>query len=123
MNIIAEKNVTLDQITIYLVLIKLYRGYILLISDQVDFGLGSITLSTPPINEYIKSTSISYQLFGMEHNLLSKMIVEKAASYLKEPVILLLFLKEKEKEKELIKPIITLLNQILEEYKRKKDNS
>jgi len=50
------------------------------------------------------------------------MIVEKAASNLKEPVILLFFLKEKEKEKELIKPIITLLNQILEEYKRKKKN-
>ncbi len=122
MNIIAEKNIQIDNITIYLTLVKLYRGYVLFISDQVNFGLGSITLSTPPLNDVLKSTSVSYQLFGLEHNLLSKMIVEKAASNLKEPVILLFFLKEKEKEKELIKPIITLLNQILEEYKRKKNN-
>ena len=122
MNIIAEKNVKIDNITIYLTLVKLYRGYVLFISDQVNFGLGSITLSTPPLNDVLKSTSVAYQLFGMEHNLLSKMIVEKAANYLKEPVILFFFLKEREKEKELIKPIITLLNQILEEYKREKKN-
>ncbi len=122
MNIIAEKNIQIDNITIYLTLVKLYRGYVLFISDQVNFGLGSITLSTPPLNDVLKSTSVSYQLFGMEHNLLSKMIVEKAASYLKEPVILLFFLKGKEMENKLIKPIITLLNQILEEYKREKKN-
>jgi hypothetical protein len=121
MNIIAEKKIKLDLITIYFTLVKLYRGYILLISDHEEFGLGSISLSTPPINEALKSTSVSYQLFGMEHNLLSKMIVEKASYNLNEPVVLLLFLKEREKEKELIRPIMNGLQEILIEYQKQKN--
>ncbi len=115
MDVIVEKKINFNNTNIYFALIKLHKGYILLISDNEKFGLGSISFSTPPLNEATKSTSSAYQLFGVEHSLLSKMIAEKASYSLKQPVVLFLFLKEREKEKELVKSIMTTLNEILNE--------
>lgn len=119
MDIVAEKKTNSNGIVIYFTLIKLYKGYILLISDQENYGLGSISLSTPPLNDALKSISSAYQLFGVEHSLLSKMIVERASYFLKEPVVLFLFLKAREKEEDLIKPIIKTLNELLSEVSDK----
>jgi len=110
---LIDKNLNLDKITIFLSLIKLHKSYLLLISDQKDMGIGSVTLASPPLIEGLKSTAASYNLFGVEKKLLSTIISERASNILKAPVLLLLFLKSKIKEEDIAKPIIEFLNSIL----------
>ena len=110
---LIERDITIEDIKIYLTLFKLHKSYILLISDQKDMGIGSVTLASPPLIEGLKSTAASYNLFGVNKKLLSTIISEKASNILKAPVLLLLFLKIKKKEDEIAKPLIKFLNEIL----------
>ncbi|MFX0083776.1 MAG: hypothetical protein ACFE94_18650, partial [Candidatus Hodarchaeota archaeon] len=91
MKLIAERNSKIDKSLIYLKLFKLYKSFLLLISDQEDLGIGNVTLGSPPIVEGIKSLTASFNLFGMESKLLSTIIAEKASNVLNAPVLLLLF--------------------------------
>ncbi|MHA2366861.1 MAG: hypothetical protein ACXAC7_23115, partial [Candidatus Hodarchaeales archaeon] len=62
---LVEKSLTIDNITIFLSVIKLHKSYLLMISDQKDMGIGSVTLSSHPLVEGMKSTAASYNLFGL----------------------------------------------------------
>jgi len=110
---IVDESVNIDGTIIYLVLYKLHKSYLLLISDQSDLGIGSVTLGSPPMIEGLKSTMASYRLFGVNKKLLSTIIVEKASSVLKAPVLLLLFLKIEKKEEELARPLAKFLKEVL----------
>ena len=113
MKLLINKNIDVDGIVIYISLYKLHKSFLLLISDQENMGIGSVTMASPPITEGLKSTVASYRLFGVEKKLLSTIIAEKASSVLKAPVLLLLFLKIKKKEEELVKPLVDSLKEIL----------
>ena len=119
MKLLAEENIKLDDTTIYLNLFKLHKSFLLLISDQPNMGIGNVTLSSPPVIEGIKSPTASYSLFGMNTKLLSTIIAEKATNILKAPVLLLLLLKNKKSDEEIIKPLVNFLNKILEEILEK----
>ena len=110
---LVEKDLTVDDITIFLSLIKLHKSYLLLISDQKDMGIGSVTLASPPLIEGLKATAASYNLFGVEKKLLSTIISERASNILKAPVLLLFFLKSRKSEEELAKPLLEFLNSTL----------
>jgi hypothetical protein len=111
---LAEANTKIDDITIYLTLLKLHKSFLLLVSDQQDMGIGNVTLSSPSVIEGIKSPTASYSLFGMKTKLLSTIIAEKATNLLKAPVLLLLFLKNKKSDEDIIKPLVKFLNNTLE---------
>ena len=113
MKLLAERNVEIDEIKIYLNLYKLYKSFLLLISDQEDMGIGNVTLGNPPIIEGIKSPTASYSLFGMNTKLLSTIIAEKASKALNAPVLLLFFVKNKIEDKKIAKSLINFLNEIL----------
>ncbi len=115
MKLLAERNIEVENIKIYLTLFKLYKSYLLLISDQRDMGIGNVTLSSPSLVKGVRSPTSSYNLFGMNSNLLSTIIAEKASNALNAPVLLLLFLKNKFEDEKIIKPIINFLNEVLEE--------
>jgi hypothetical protein len=119
MELLAERNIDIENIKIYLTLFKLYKSYLLLISDQGDMGIGNVTLGSPSIIKEVKSPTMSYNLFGIRSNLLSTIIAERAANALNAPVLLLLFLKSKMKDEKIVKPTINFLNQILEDIKEK----
>ncbi|MFW9898168.1 MAG: hypothetical protein ACFFDO_02785 [Candidatus Thorarchaeota archaeon] len=116
---LVDKNIEIDDTTIYFTLYKLHKSYLLLISDQKNMGIGSVTLSSPPLIEGLKSTAASYNLFGVEKKLLSTIISEKASNILKAPVLLLLFLKIKKKEEEIAKPLMKFLIEILTDIAEK----
>jgi len=116
---IIENKIEMEDFTIYLTLFKLHKSYLLLISDQKELGIGNATLGSPPMIEGLKSSSASYQLFGFNKKLLSKIIAERASYLLKAPVLLLLFLKTKKDENELAKPLVTFLNEVLSEIVEK----
>jgi len=103
----------IEEIRIRVILFKLYKSFLLLISDQEEMGIGSVSLGSPPILEGVKSTVASYNLFGIGKKMLSTIITERASNLLKAPVLLMLFIKNYKKEEELAKPIIDFLNEAL----------
>ena len=115
MKILAEDKIKIEDITVYLNLFKLHKSFLLLISDHPDMGIGNVTLGSPPIIEGIKSPTASYSLFGLNTKLLSTIIAERASKNLKAPVLLLLFLKSKLNDEEIIKSIVNFLNKVLNE--------
>lgn len=117
---LVEKSLKIDEIRIYLTLFKLYKSYLLIISDQKEMGIGNVTLGSPPLVEGLKSTTASYNLFGVNSKLLNTIISEKTSHILKAPVLLLLFLKIKKKEEEIAKPLMRFINEILTDLIEKK---
>ena len=120
MKLLAERNIQITGTIIYLKLFKLYKSYLLLISDQENMGIGNVTLGSPPIIDGIKPPTASYNLFGVGSKLLSTIIVEKVSKILNAPVLLLLFLKSIVEEEKIIKPLANLLNEVLDEINNRK---
>ncbi len=120
MKLLSERNIEVENIKIYLTLFKMYKSYLLLISDQGDMGIGNVTLGSPSIINGVKAPTTSYNLFGIKSKLLSTIIAERASSLLNAPVLLLLFLKTNMKDEKIVKPIINFLNHTLDEILEKK---
>ncbi|MFX1308471.1 MAG: hypothetical protein ACFE9M_05680 [Promethearchaeota archaeon] len=121
MKLLVKEKIIIDDLTIYLNLFQLHQSFLLLISDLENMGIGNVTLGSPPMIEGIKSPTASYNLFGMNTKLLSTIIVERASNILKAPVLLLLFIKNKKSEEQIVKPLVKFLNKILEEMREKLD--
>jgi len=115
MKLLAERNIEVENVKIFLNLFQLFKSFLLLISDQENMGIGNVTLGSPSIVKGVKSPTSSYNLFGMNGNLLSTIIAEKASNALNAPVLLLLFLKNKIAAEKILKPIINFLNEVLDE--------
>ncbi len=115
MKLLAERNIEVENFKIFLNLFQLFKSFLLLISDQEDMGIGNVTLGSPSIVKGVKSPTSSYNLFGMNGNLLSTIIAERASNALNAPVLLLLFLKSKIEDEKIVKPIINFLNEVLDE--------
>lgn len=113
MNLVIEKNKKIGEITIFLKLFQLHKSFLLMISDKESMGIGNVTLGSPPTIEGIKPLSTSYNIFGVNTKLLSTIITESSSFILKAPILLLLFLKTKKSEEEIIKPLIIFLNETL----------
>ena len=119
MKCLVEKSIIINDLTINLILFKMYKSFLLIISDQKEMGIGSVTLGSPPLIEGLKSTTASYNLFGVNKKLLSTIISEKTSRILKAPVLLLLFLKIKKNEEEIAKPLMKFLTELLTEVIKK----
>lgn len=115
MKLLAERNIEVENVKIFLNLFQLFKSFLLLISDQENMGIGNVTLSCPSFVKGVKSPTSSYNLFGMNGNLLSTIIAEKASNALNAPVLLLLFIKNKIESEKILKPIINFLNEVLDE--------
>ncbi len=115
-----EKRKQIDNIFLYVSIFKLVKSYLVLISDEEGMGIGTVTLGIPSVIENMKTSSASHQIFGVQSKILSKIIVEKMSSDLKEPVLLLLFLKHIKEDQEVIKPLMELLKEALIEVSQKK---
>ena len=118
MKLLHEEIFTIENLSIYFKLFRLQNSYLLLISDQEKMGIGNVTLGSPIQIEGIKSSSTSYQLFGVQRKLLNKIISEKVSAFLNAPVLLLLFLKAVDNEHEITHPLMKLINDTLEKIKK-----
>ncbi|MHA1671544.1 MAG: hypothetical protein ACTSV5_13365 [Promethearchaeota archaeon] len=110
---ILERNLLIKDVCFYISLFKLHKSYLLLLSDQKEMGIGSVTLSSPSLVKGIKTSSSSYALFGIENKIANKVIVERVANLLNTPVLLLSFLKTKIAEEDFIKPVMVCLNEMV----------
>ena len=116
---IKEDSKEIDGTRIIISIFKVHKGYLLLLSDNEEMGIGSVTLGTPPTIEGLKSVVASHELFGMHKKFLSKIVAQKATQLLKQPVLVLLFITSKEKEEELAKPIVGFLDEVLHDINAK----
>jgi len=116
---IVEKTKQIDNILLHISIFKLMKSYLVLISDEEEMGIGTVTLGIPPVIENMKSSSASHQIVGVQSKILSKIIVEKISSDLNEPALLLLFLKHVKEDKEVSKPLMELLKEALDEISQK----
>ena len=112
---VIERSRQLDKIKIHITIFKLHKSYLALISDQETMGIGNVTFGIPPTIEGMKVSAATHQLFGVQQKILSNIIVEKMSSYFNAPVLLLLFLKSVIDDKEISKPLILFLNDLLTE--------
>ena len=115
MKLLVEKEKRIDDSIIYGKIYKLYKSYLLMVSDHKEMGIGNVLLSNPPTIEGIKASVASYALFGLGDDMIGKIMVEKAASYLKTSVLLLFFMKTRKYNDNFIKDLIEFLNDILKE--------
>jgi hypothetical protein len=113
MKILIDKHFSHKNITYFIKIFKLHKSFLLFLSDHKDLGIGSVFLSSPSTIEGVKTSSTN--IFGIKEKLLGQILVEKAANSLKSPVMLILFITSDIKEEEIIKPILVVLNEILEE--------
>jgi len=122
MKLIVERSKQLERIKLFISIFKLHKNYLVLISDQETMGIGNVTLGIPPTIEGMKVSAATHQLFGIQQNLLSNIIVEKISSFFKAPVLLLLFLKSASDYKEISKPLSIFLNEVLNGIPKDSDN-
>ncbi|MFW9945954.1 MAG: hypothetical protein ACFFBZ_03380 [Promethearchaeota archaeon] len=113
MKLLIEKEELIEEIKIYLKVFKLFKSYLILISDQEQMGIGNVTLASPPLIKGMKSTSTSYKLFGVEEELVSTIIAERSSYILNAPVLLLTFITSKKIIRNNIKSIVDFLNSSL----------
>ncbi|MFX1233249.1 MAG: hypothetical protein ACFFBY_01720 [Promethearchaeota archaeon] len=114
MELLVEQEELIKDKRFFLKIFKLFKSYLILLSDQKEMGIGDVTLASPPTIEGIKSTSSSYKLFGVGDDLLSTIIAERCSFILNAPVLLLIFIKTKEEIENNIKIIIEFVNRSLE---------
>jgi len=122
MKLIVERSKQLERIKLFISIFKLHKSYLVLISDQETMGIGNVTLGIPSTIEGMKVSAATHQLFGIQQNLLSNIIVEKISSFFKAPVLLLLFLKSASDYKEISKPLSIFLNEVLNGIPKDSDN-
>lgn len=118
---IIERTKQFDKIKIHISIFRLYKSYLVLISDQESMGIGSVTLGIPPRIEGMKVSATTHQLFGIQQKLLGNIIVEKISSFFNVPVLLLMFLKSVSDDQEISKPLILFLNDVLNDIANNED--
>jgi hypothetical protein len=83
-------------------LIPLQQSFLLLVSDQAEFGVGTVTLSAPPTIPGTGAVSSPFSLFGLKNNLLANLLGKMASKLLNLPVLSLILIKEEEIKVEII---------------------
>lgn len=115
LKLLVERERIIDDSVIYVKIFKLHKSYLIMISDHKEMGIGNVLLSNPPTIEGIKASVASYELFGLGNDMISKIMVERAASYLKTSVLLLFFMKARKSEDSFLKALMKFVNDILKE--------
>lgn len=89
----AEQSATYEDLTVYAQFIHLLNGYLLLVTDQADYGIGTIALSSPPSSISDKALSSPFNLFGLKHSLLANLVGKTASKHLKAPIVTMILIK------------------------------
>ncbi len=101
---IGEGTAQFEDLTIRALIVKLQKSFLLLVTDQVDFGIGTVNFSIPPSGISTQAINSPFNLFGLKNNLLSSVIGKNATTHLKAPVLSMIYLLSTNiKEEQLIK--------------------
>ncbi|MHA1150012.1 MAG: hypothetical protein ACTSR8_17385 [Promethearchaeota archaeon] len=120
MKLLADQSKPIYDKVFFLKIFKLYKSFLLLISDQKEMGIGTVTLGNPPLIEGLKSTAASYKLFGIDDKLINTILAERASLILKAPVLSLIFIKSPIEEEKIAKPLSEFVNEVLTDLLKEK---
>ncbi|MCK5343168.1 MAG: hypothetical protein KAR20_07180 [Candidatus Heimdallarchaeota archaeon] len=112
LTICGEGNSQQGDLTISAAFLKLDRSYLLLVTDQADYGIGTVTLSSPPTSPHLGATSAPFSLFGLKNNMLANLIGKSASKHLHAPVLSLILIKATQLKPEMI--IRTTMDAVLQ---------
>ncbi|MBN2155003.1 MAG: hypothetical protein JW776_03075 [Candidatus Lokiarchaeota archaeon] len=93
-NFLAEEELEYKNYTIKCGITALDKGYLILITDQAQYGIGEVVLGTPSMLEGGKPISSPAMIFGIKHNILSKIIAERSSVKFNQPCLVLLHLQQ-----------------------------
>ncbi len=120
-NIITEQEHHHKNYTVKCGIAALDKGYLVLITDQAEYGIGEVILGTPSMLDGGKPLSSPAMVFGFKHNILSKIVAERSSVKLNHPCLVLLHLKQSGIRSEIqTKAVVDCLNKSLEEIKESK---
>jgi hypothetical protein len=118
--IISEGTAKFEEYSLKASLIALDNSFLLLISDQPLFGIGTVNLTIPPSQINPTATNAPFILYGMKNPLLTNVIGKTASTRLKLPVISFIYIKNDIIKPEIIlKTAILALNQAIERIEQK----
>ena len=112
LTICGEGTSQQGDLTISAAFLKLDRSYLLLVTDQADYGIGTVTLSSPPTSPHLGATSAPFSLFGLKNNMLANLIGKSASKHLHAPVLSLILIKATQLKPEMI--IRTTMDAVLQ---------
>jgi hypothetical protein len=104
--VIGEGQADFGDFVVHVAIIPLKKSYLILITDQAEYGIGSVILSTPPVLEGMSATSSPITLFGLKNNLLANLVGKTASKKLQVPVMTLLLIKNEQLKPEIITKIV-----------------
>ena len=116
----------LDQFQVQATFLKLQNSYLLLVSDQPEFGIGTVTLSAPPSGISSEASSSPFNIFGMKNNILANLIGRNASKSLKVPVLSLVLIKEstlkpEQRMKVIMQAVTKAINEVEETQKQEQN--
>lgn len=88
---ISSKNISVN-VAIY----QLHNGYLLMVSDQEKFGLGTLSISIPPSSLSEKSVGTPISEFGLKYTTLTNIIGKRASKTLGKPVLAVVSLRDQD---------------------------
>jgi|SRR6056297_1549749 len=103
-NIIGEGKASFGDFVVFSAIIKLKHSYLTLVTDQEEYGIGTLTLATAP-NELFESkgaASSPYNFFGLKYNLLTNVISKMLSKELKKPAMVMLLIKKEGIKSEIV---------------------
>ena len=86
---------------------KLQNSFLLLVTDQPEYGIGTVSLSAPPVGPNLKATSSPFNIFGLKNNMLANLVGRNATNLLKAPVMTMLLIKNTQIKPEVIMKVVT----------------
>lgn len=120
LQILTENSITIDNYTIQCCIIKLSKDFLILITDQNDYAIGNVIMSSPPVNEQINPISTHSPLFGLKQSIIDKIIAELSAQKLKRPCLSLVNIKGLERKDDLVaKTVLECLKEALDSTLKK----
>ncbi|MCP4764076.1 MAG: hypothetical protein GY870_20050 [archaeon] len=116
LKILGEKTFTYENYSTTCCIISLDRSYLVLVTDQSNYGIGNIMMSAPPFIEGTRAMSTPSPLFGLKQNLLTKMVSEFCAVKLKNPCIVMVHVLGMQRKEQFVSNcVMKSLKQTIEE--------
>ncbi len=115
---LTEQELNYKNYTVKCEIASLDKGYLVLITDQAEYGIGEVILGTPSMLDGGKPLSSPAMVFGFKHNILSKIVAERSSVKLNNPCLVLLHLKQSGIRPDIqTKTVVDCLNKSLEKIK------
>ena len=131
LQLVGTAEAQMDTFHVATAIYQLEKSYLLLVTDQPQFGIGTVSLSAPPSIPGTGAVSAPFSLFGLKHNTLAGLAGRIASQKLNLPVLTLLFIKQDEQgalKQELVmkttmESVLGAINMVVERQRKHSDQT